>query len=105
MMNLIERLQSARSSITEEDKAKWQICNCSYDPHKGNSCERYNRCPVKLALRNHISFPSFEMLSEQDDPSTIYYDFDSPIVEPSRHWVFLLEIKEDITFMRPGVIG
>ena len=40
----------------------------------------------KLALQNHLTFPSFAMLSEYDDPSTLYYDLESTIGFPIRHW-------------------
>ena len=79
-------------------------CECGYNPHADNYYEP-ERCSVKLALRNHITFPSFEMMSEYDDPSMLYYEENNIGLAPSRHWATLIEITHDLSFVRPGCSG
>lgn len=66
-----------------------KTCPCGYNPHKETSFN-YEKCSCKLALRNHITFPSFDLISEYDSPSTLYFDYDNVVVEPYRNWATCL---------------
>ena len=106
MENLIKRLkldsklEPETRAWSQKEKA-YRKCDCGYVP---NGFSSHDKCPIKLALHNHISFPSFELMTELDDPSTIYYNMDY-ICGPKRHWAAILQIKNNISFMRPGIIG
>jgi len=91
-------------------------CACGYSPINSNQPNilpfyhfanhfmnpKWEACSNKLALRNHITFPSFEMMSDLNDPSMLYYKEKSKgILGPSRHWATLIEITHDLTFGRP----
>jgi hypothetical protein len=97
-----------RPTDTDEELSKRKKpCNCGYDPFV---CSNYmdrkqDKCSVKLALRNHLTFPSFEMMSEYDDPSMLYYEMGGMGFQPARHWATLIEITHDLTFARPGCCG
>ena len=84
MEEILNKISGYRISAKKD--ASWKRkCPCGYDPHS-DECYNEDRCNVKLALQNHLTFPSFAMLSEYDDPSTLYYDLDSSISFPIRHW-------------------
>jgi hypothetical protein len=84
MEEILNRIAGYRLSAKSE--AEWKRkCPCGYDPHD-DDCYNEDRCNVKLALQNHISFPSFAILSEYDEPSTLYYDLYSGVGLPTRHW-------------------
>ena len=89
----------------EIDKPVAAKCECGYDPSdKSHDAYKYERCYSGLALRNHISFPSLDFISNYDEPSTLYHNY-GDVIFPSRHWATYIEIKRDMSPMRPGVIG
>ena len=104
---------NAEKDQNNESDSRKKKCECGYDPHKSNSSFDWKNilvsseeCPIKTALSNHISFPSFDLMTELDDPSMIYYDFDDyGTLSPSRHWASLIEINQNISYMRPGLTG
>lgn len=110
MFELFKHLNLNDQSIpndSEEEKLRKIGCECGYNPHDSESFlddEDYELCSNKLALKNHITFPSFEFISDYDDPSLIYYNLEDSFF-PARHWATLLEIKEVISFIRRGLIG
>ena len=93
----------AKADDIEETPREKSLCACSYDPHSHTN--ETDTCSVKLALRNHVSFPSFAMMTEYEDPSLLYYEMTSGCFRPCRHWATLIEIERDISFVRPGCIG
>lgn len=80
-------------------------CKCGYNPHSQEHNPKSERCNVKLALQNHLTFPSFEMMTEYDEPSEFYYEVGNLGYEPSRHWATLIEITHDLSYLRPGCSG
>ncbi len=80
-------------------------CECSYDPFKENYTQNSEKCSVKLALRNHITYPSFQLMTEHDDPSMIFYQENHYCLKPRIHWATLIEISHDLSFVRPGCCG
>jgi len=81
-------------------------CECSYDPFKRNQTSEIKyQCSIKLALCNHITFPSFEMMTWLDDPSMIYYELNEYFLTASRHWATLIEISFIRHFIRPECLG
>lgn len=116
-LRLRPELDSESESESEVDPNKKDVytkCDCGYVPKANDNYDYYDddddeevsseKCPIKLALRNHISFPSFELMTELDDPSTVYYDLEYR-GGPKRHWATVLQIKDNISFVRPGIIG
>lgn len=71
-------------------------CGCG-DTH-GNHCN-------EIGLGNHRKFPPFALLPDFDDVDLDYYsakDDESSWFSPSRHWILLGEIIENLTdFVRP----
>ncbi|KAI0697974.1 hypothetical protein BC835DRAFT_1413312 [Cytidiella melzeri] len=57
--------------------------------------------PVRLSLRDARHFPSLRELPEDDELDLSFYQERGGVMRPSRHWVFLCEITQNITFMRP----
>jgi len=57
----------------------------------------------RVNLRSMLSFPSFRELPKDDNLDDIYYGFSAlrGTWRPCRHWVFLAEIVEDLTFRLP----
>jgi len=96
-----------RPTDTAEELAKRKKpCTCGYNPFANDfNNPKWEACSNKLALRNHMNFPSFEMMSDLNDPSMLYYRMNMGIFEPSRHWATLIEITHDLTFARPGCSG
>ena len=89
-------------SDSEKTSERKKPCECRYDQFDDhNFDEKFEKCSVKLALRNHITFPSFQMMSEYDDPSMIYYQENHMGLAPRRHWATLIEISHDLSFTRP----
>lgn len=80
--------------------AETNACECGYVPVNASKFKTNSRklstvhdtCTSRIALNNHITFPSTNMLTDYDNPSTIYYDTSSGI--PKCHWAMLLEIAE-----------
>lgn len=109
------KTQSASQPTNTPKKA----CDCGYDPHASMIPDFSNiffsdtlgfktkesKCSVKLALRNHLTFPSFEMMTGLDQPSRLYYKLKDSCFSPSRHWATLIEITHDLSFMRPRYSG
>lgn len=88
-------------------KRRRQKCKCGYNPHVDNNNnydDKSEKCNVKLALQNHITFPSVDMISDYDEPSMLYYNM-SDTFEPSRHWATLIEITHDLSDKRPCCSG
>jgi len=53
-------------------------------------------CPEK-GLANHITYPPFRRLSDEYQPSGLYYrGWDSGILQPAIHWCFVGEIIADV---------
>ena len=82
-------------------------CECGYDPSHRSYADflKYMQCPIRLALRNHISFPSVDFISDYNDPSTLYHNYHGHVIYASRHWATYFEIVQDSWFLRPRVIG
>lgn len=97
-----------RPTDTDEEQSKRQKpCNCGYSPFiRSNYMDcKQEKCNVKLALRNHLTFCSFEMMSEYDDPSMFYYEMGEIGYQPARHWATLIDITHDLSLARPGCCG
>ena len=51
-------------------------CDCGYDPElesdKGSRKSKEEKCPVTLALSNHVTFPSLKMLPISDKSKELY---------------------------------
>ncbi|CAF0800959.1 unnamed protein product [Brachionus calyciflorus] len=89
-------------------------CLCGYRIDDGcgqvfyslNQIDRRHDCSVVKALRNHITFPSFELLYDITDPTeSLEIYFKPERVEPLRHFAFLIQVARDISLMRPGIFG
>jgi len=102
-----KKSQMGPTDTAEEIAKRRKPCACGYIPTDSNWFDyfmnpKWETCSNKLALRNHITFPSFEMMSDLNDPSMLYYKEKSiGILGPSRHWATLIEITHDLTFVRP----
>lgn len=111
MFNIAQLLQNQlniNSFEKKEDESRKCACKCGYNPDSDDYDWKYfKKCLINVALKNHLTFPSFEFLSDYDEPSTVYHDYDDPsgIIAPLRHWVFLMEIDEEISLIRPGFLG
>ena len=91
--------------LEEKTLQRIKQCDCSYDPFNENYTQNSEKCSVKLALRNHITYPSFQMMTEHYDPSMIFYQENHYGLEPRIHWATLIEISHDLSFVRPGCCG
>ena len=113
-MDFLSRFQEilsiprSTSNLKQEDKEeaakRKKKCDCGYNPHDSDY-DMTESCPVKLALRNHITFPPFYLMTEYHSPSTIYFDMTDVGFYPARHWAALFEIKNNISLARPGIVG
>lgn len=76
--------------LNQEEKVKLpsKSCPCGYDPNDEHSFFRGNTfvCDSKTALQNHITFPSYAMLTQLDTTSPLYYNINNYIKKPRRHW-------------------
>ncbi len=63
-------------------------CSCGYDAFDEHSFFRRNtyECDSKTALQNHITFPSYALLPQSGTTSPLYYNINSYITKPRRHW-------------------
>jgi len=69
-------------------------CDCGYDTDKKNQTSD-RKCPINLALSNHISFPSLKLLPCIEDTGMykgLYYSNGSL---PKKHWCLLVELHEN----------
>lgn len=69
-------------------------CDCGYDPEHKKKGSNEEKCPVTLALNNHITFPSLKMLPKDDDPKELFYNTETGT--PKQHWCFLIELHESL---------
>lgn len=90
-------------NVNKEAERRKKRCECGYDPSNDDHCDREDRCPNKLALCNHVTFPSFRAMTELNDPSSTYYEL-TDMFRPKRHWATLLDIYQYIGIVRPGVL-
>jgi hypothetical protein len=81
-------------------KQQQRKCQCGFD--LDDDWDEAEVCTQK-GLHNHINFPITKMLTEQDDPSLLYYTdpYDYGCFMPKRHWCFVGEIEEATHFLRP----
>ena len=76
-------------------------CSCGFEQDKNDYSDHRTKCPVTMALENHITFPCLELLNYYYEPSKIYFkikdEFDpfglSP-KKPRRHWALILNITQ-----------
>lgn len=84
--------------IEAESLRRRKTCNCGYNPFSERPVNR-DHCSVNLALQNHVTFPSFELMTDLSEPSMLYYKENSRRnLEPQRHWASLLDIQEVMQF-------
>ena len=84
--------------IEAESLRRRKPCGCGYDPFSQRPVNRDN-CSVNLALQNHITFPSFQLMTDLSEPSMLYYkENNRRNLEPQRHWASLLDIQEVMQF-------
>jgi hypothetical protein len=85
----------------DDDDNHEYVCHCGYDPRKTNAVDqetKYHKCATTVALLNHITFPSIQMLSVVDKPTCLYYNLNNKnqaaatAVFPNKHWALLVEI-------------
>lgn len=81
-----------------------QACSCGYKP-KSDSIEKFTYCTETRALKNHITFPSFEFLSDVNNPSEFFFKLEEDNIVPKRHWAFLIEIDENLNSTVPAFCG
>ncbi len=75
-----------------EKERRKKACDCGYNPHDKNNNEQKNEriCSIKDSLKNHVSFPSMQTLSNVDNPSAFYVDSVKNLL--LRHWAVLVDI-------------
>jgi hypothetical protein len=84
----------------EESLRHRRACDCGYNPFS-EMPENKENCSVNLALKNHITFPSFQLMTDLRDPSMLYFrENNRRNLEPRRHWATLLDIYEVRSFPR-----
>jgi len=70
-------------------------CVCGYNPYdKEVDKDQLHYCPSKEALLNHVTFPCFRDVTDENDPSMVYYSgWDTGvIVTVQRHWCFIGQV-------------
>lgn len=123
----LDSTKPARIESPEELARRWKPCNCGYSPlqpyysphARGIVESEAKQCSCKLALRNHITFPSFELLIKDqsmlmenkpdkilDRLSKLYYASKEKKEkrEPVRHWATLVQITEDLCCEKTDII-
>jgi hypothetical protein len=91
-------LEMNDQEIEAESLRRRKTCNCGYNPFSERPVNR-DHCSVNLALQNHVTFPSFELMTDLSEPSMLYYKENSRRnLEPQRHWASLLDIQEVMQF-------
>lgn len=67
-------------------QARERNCDCGYDTSIKDESKKH-KCPVNLALSNHVAFPSLQLLPVVDGKSKHFL---------SKNWCFLVELHENI---------
>lgn len=119
--------KQARMETPEELARCRKPCKCGYSPletfysphARGIDEAKAKKCSCELALRNHITFPSFELMVKNEgmlverNPdkiltrlSKLYYASKAKKdnFEPLRHWATLVQITEDLTSKENDII-
>jgi hypothetical protein len=101
-----DRMKRNKKYESAESLKRRRACECSYDPFEEKiSKAKEKKCSVQKALLNHLTFPSFDLMTKYDEPSLLYFHQGEAHYWPIRHWATLVDITHDLTFGRPGCQG
>lgn len=86
----------APAASSSRRQAAYANCECGYGPvnesdgadvnSKRIKWMKFDACPSRTALTDHVTFPSFHDLTVLNEPSMVYY---ASKTQPKRHWCFI----------------
>jgi hypothetical protein len=88
--NESDNKDEAETEVTREENSKY-MCRCSYSIET-EATPNAEKCPINVALQNHVTYPPFKLLSSSESPSAVHFNLTKHI--PNKHWVLLVEIDE-----------